>query len=115
MDNLIKTKNIGTKNIFIIEKNCKGLVIYFTRYVHSQSMIMLNWYYNELIGKAKEYEDKNYLIIDDYMLDKVLDKIKEIIGMKKFDNSKILIDTDDKSPDDNTFKIVVIFMTCVTK
>ena len=49
------------------------------------------------------------------MLDKVLDKIKEIIGMKKFDNSKILIDTDDKSPDDNTFKIVVIFMTCVTK
>ena len=115
LDNLIKTKNIGTKNIFINEKNCKGLVIYFTRYVHSQSMIMLSWYYNELIGKAKEYEDKNYLIIDDYMLDKVLDKIKEIIGMKKFDNSKILIDTDDKSPDDNTFKIVVIFMTCVTK
>ena len=33
---------------------------------------------------------------DDYMLDKVLDKIKEIIGIEKVDDTKILINTDDK-------------------
>ena len=37
-------------------------------------------------------------MIDDYMLDKVFDGIKEIIGIKKFDNTKILIYTDDKLP-----------------
>ena len=35
---------------------------------------------------------KKSLLVDDYMLDKVLDKIREIIGIEKFDN-KILIDT----------------------
>ena len=33
------------------------------------------------------------------MLDKEVDKIKEIIGIEKFDNTKILIDTDDKLPE----------------
>ena len=33
------------------------------------------------------------------MLDKVLDKIKETIGLVKFDDTKILIDTDDKLTD----------------
>ena len=33
---------------------------------------------------------------DDYMLDKVLDKIKEIISIENFDNTKILIDIDHK-------------------
>ena len=47
------------------------------------------------------------------MRDKVLDKIKQIIGIEKFDNSKILIDTDDKLPDDITFKNVVMLMACV--
>ena len=42
---------------------------------------------------------KKYLIIDDYRLDKVWDKIKEIISIDKFDNAKILIDTYDKLPD----------------
>ena len=47
-------------------------------------------------------------MVDDYMLDKVLDKIKEIIAIEKFDNTKILIETDDKLPDDITFKNIVI-------
>ena len=34
---------------------------------------------------------------DDYVLDKVLDKIKEIIGTEWFD-TKILIETGDKLP-----------------
>ena len=55
------------------------------------------------------------MIVHDYMLDKVLDKIIEVIGIEKFDDTKILIDTDDKLPDDITFKNVVILMTCVIK
>ena len=34
-------------------------------------------------------------MVDDYMLDIVLDNIKEIIGNKKLDDTKILTDTDD--------------------
>ena len=40
--------------------------------------------------------------------------IKEILGIEKFDNNNILIDADDKLPDD-TFKNVVILMACITK
>ena len=35
-------------------------------------------------------------MVHDYMLDKVSDKIKEIIAIEKFDDTKILIDADDK-------------------
>ena len=35
-----------------------------------------------------------------YMIEKVLDKIIEIIGIKKFDDNKILTDADDKLSDD---------------
>ena len=52
-------------------------------------------------------------MVDDYMLDKVLNKFKEIIGIKKFDNTKIWVDADDILPDDITLKSLVIFMTCV--
>ena len=47
------------------------------------------------------------------MLDKVLKKcrIKEIIGVEKFDNTKILIGTDDELPDDITLENVVISIT----
>ena len=48
--------------------------------------------------------NKKYLMVDDYMLDKVLDKTKEIIGIKKCDDTKILTDADDKLPDDVTLK-----------
>ena len=52
-------------------------------------------------------------MVDDYMLDKVLNKFKEIIGIKKFDNTKIWVDADDVLPDDITLKSLVIFMACV--
>ena len=32
------------------------------------------------------------MMVDDYMLGKVLGKIKEIIGIEKFDDTKISID-----------------------
>ena len=38
-------------------------------------------------------------MVNDYMLDKVLDKIIETIGTAKFDDTKILIDSVDKLPD----------------
>ena len=40
------------------------------------------------------------LIVDYYMVHKVLDKIKVIIEMEKFDDIKTLIDIDNKLPVD---------------
>ena len=57
-------------------------MIYFTRYVRKMSVRMLSLYYHELIGKIEEHEGKMYLMIDDYMLDKRLSKIKMIIGIE---------------------------------
>ena len=39
-------------------------------------------------------------MVGDYMIDKILEKIKEIIGVEKFNNTKILIDRDDRLTDD---------------
>ena len=63
----------------------------------------------------KNMKGKKYSMVDDYMLGKVLNKIKEILGIEKFDDTKILIDTDDKLSDDVTLKYVVIFITYVIK
>ena len=54
-------------------------------------------------------------MVDDYILDIKLRKIGKIIGIEKFDNTKILINTDDKLPDDITFKNVAILITSVVK
>ena len=76
---------------------------------------MLNLYCRELMRKVKEHEGKKYLMADEYVLDKVLDNIKEIIGIEKFDDTEILMNTDDKLTNDITFKNVVILVTCVIK
>ena len=52
---------------------------------------------------------------DDYMLHNVLDKIKEIRGIGKFDDTKILTDANEKFPDDTTLKNIVVIITCVVK
>ena len=52
-------------------------------------------------------------MVNDYILDKVLDKIKETIDISKFDDTKILTDTDDKLPDYNTLKNAGILITCI--
>ena len=51
-------------------------------------------------------------MVDDCMLDKVLDKIKEIIDIEKLNNTKNSIATDDKLLGDITLKNIVILMTC---
>ena len=50
---------------------------------------MLSLYYHELMWKnfLKKDIEKKYLMVDDYVLDKVLDKIKEI---KKINDTMIL-------------------------
>ena len=53
-------------------------------------------------------------MVDHYVLPKVLDKIKKIIGIEHFDNNKILIDTNDELLDNITSKNVIL-MACVIK
>ena len=53
---------------------------------------MLRLNYGKLTEKIGEYDKEKKLIVDDYMLDKVLEKIKRIKAMK------FLIDTDNKLP-----------------
>ena len=65
--------------------------------------------------KTEEDKGKKYLMVDDYMLDKVLDKIKKIIGIEKFGDTKIFIGTDDTLPDDITVKNLVILIAGVIK
>ena len=71
-------------------------MIYFTRHDGGTSIIVLSLYYNELIGTIKKCEEKKYLIVRHCTLNKVLEKVKEIKGIEKFDDTKILIETDDK-------------------
>ena len=52
---------------------------------------------------------------DDYILDNVLDKIKEIIRIEKFDDTGIFTATNDKLLDDVTFKNVVVLAKYVIK
>ena len=113
-ENLMKLKILETSNIFIDQKSYKDFVIYFTRYHTDKSITMLNMYYDELKGSLKSMKEKKYLMVDNYAPDKVLDKIKRI-GIEKLDSIKILIDTDDKLPDDITFKNAMILMTCIIK
>ena len=54
-------------------------------------------------------------MVDDCMLDKVLDMIKEIIGPEKFDNVEILMDRKDEWPDDITLKMFVILSHVLLK
>ena len=50
-------------------------------------------------------------MLNNTTLNKVSDKIKMIIGIEKFDDTKILIDTYDKLSNDIILKNAVIFIT----
>ena len=50
------------------------MAIYFTNYASSKSIKMLSFHFCEL--KIEEHE-KKYLMVDEYMLYKILDKIKK--------------------------------------
>ena len=79
-----------------MSKNFKNLVIYFFRNVYNKLIKILILHYRELLGIIEEHEvKKTYLIVDGYILNTVLDKIKETIDVDKFDDTKILIHMDD--------------------
>ena len=67
------------------------------------------------MGNMKEDDGKKYLMVKDYVIDKVLDRTSKIIGIEKFDNIKILIDRDDILSSDITFKNTVVLMTSAIK
>ena len=48
-----------------------------------------------MLETIEEHEERKCLMVHDYMLDKVLVKIKEIIAIEKFYDINILIDADD--------------------
>ena len=73
---------------------------------------ILSWI-NELMGMIEEHERKKYLMVNDYVSDKVLGKIKDIRGIEKFHDTKILIDMDDELPG-STLKNAIL-MTCIIK
>ena len=52
-------------------------------------------------------------MVDDYMLDRVLDKIKEIKDFDKLDVTEIMIDN--KLVDEITIQNVAIIISCVIK
>ena len=52
---------------------------------------MLSLHYPKRMGKIEERYGKKYLMVNDYMLDKLLGKIKETIGIVKFYDTKISI------------------------
>ena len=66
-------------------------MICFTRYVKKRLIKMLSIHYHKLIGKIKKHEGKKYLMVDNYTLNKALDKIKEIRRFEKFEDATLLI------------------------
>ena len=60
---------------------------------------------------------KKHLIVDDNMIDKFLHKCLQIfaICIEECDDTNILIETDDKLPDDITLKNVIVLITCALK
>ena len=74
------------------------MVIYFTIYDSGKSMRILSLHCNKLKGKIEKKKGERYFIACHFILNKVLDKIKEMIGIKKYADTKILVDTDDELP-----------------
>ena len=55
------------------------------------------------------------MMVEDYMLDKVLDKLKQIIGIKNLTVLKYFMDTNEELQDGITLKNILILITFVTK
>ena len=79
---------LETKKTLIAEKDYRDLIIYFV---------------------------KKHLMTDNHMVHRVLNKIKIIIDIEKFDDTKMLIDTNYKLTDEGTLKNVVKLIWCKIK
>ena len=65
----------------------------------------------KLMGKIEEHEGKKYLTTDDYGLDWVLYKTEMIIDINKFNNSKILINSNNNLVNEVVLKNNVILIS----
>lgn len=65
---------------------------------------MSSLHYHEFMGKIEEDERNIVMMVDSYMLGKLLDRITEIIGIRKIDDTKILVDTNGKIARQYCFK-----------
>ena len=82
-----EAKKLETKNILIDEENYKDIVIYFIRYFHNKNTCIVLWWINR-----KDWRTwRKKIMVDDYMLDKVLCNIKKAIDNEKFNDTKVLI------------------------
>ena len=75
-------------------------MIYFTNFVNSKSTKI---HYNKLMGKIEEHERKKQQLRIICQI-KYKTRIKMIIEIVKFGDTKILIKLPDKLPDDITLK-----------
>lgn len=108
--NLVKTDDLKTENIMSDEKSHKDLIISFVSYILKKSIKILSPHFQELVGKVKKYNAEKYLMVTD----SVSNKIEKVVGTE-FGKNKILIDTDDKFPNDIFLKEVFIILTCIIK
>ena len=58
-------------------------------YINTNVESVLSWI-DRKDWKIEKHKGEKYLMVDDFMLDKVLDKIKKIIGIEKSDDTKII-------------------------
>ena len=75
---------------------------HFPRCVHSKSIEVLSLRYYELIGKIEEHEGKNICWLMIICQTKYQIKLKKKQTIDTFDDTEILIDSDDKLPGDIT-------------
>ena len=85
---------------------------YSNRYNRGKTMLSL--YYHEW-ARLKNMTEKKYLMVDDYVLNNVLDRVEKILGIEEFGNTKILFNTDDVLPDNITLKNAVVLLTSAIK
>ena len=76
---------------------------------------MLSLYFIDWLERLENMKIKifgSWWLYAKKVLKKLLGKIKEIIGIEKFEDSKIWINTDNKLSDEVILKSVAILMNC---
>ena len=107
----LNISNIGVITVKGVDFRCIVHDIRSSK-INTMAKSALSW----INGKGcEEYEGQKCLISIDAILDKVLDKIKEIISIERFHDVKILTDRDNRLAEDFTLKNVVNLITCAIR
>ena len=65
--------------------------------------------------KLREYNGKKYLIVYEDILTDVIDRVGRLIVIDKFEDFKVLIDSDEGLPGELDLKKVLFLNTCIIK